>query len=259
MKNTTNAKEAFSTLLEVMATLRKECPWDRKQTMESLRSLTIEEVYELGDAVLSDNMEEVKKELGDLMMHLVFYACIAEEKGDFEMADVLTGVCEKLRYRHPHIYGDVSVKDENDVSRNWEKLKLKEKDRDHTVLGGVPQSLPALVKAYRIQDKVRAVGFDWKKKEHVWEKVREELEELEVEIQRGDTEKAEEEFGDFMFSIINASRTYGINPDNALEKTNRKFIKRFSYIENKARQTGRNVADLSLEEMNDYWDEAKKN
>lgn len=226
--------------------------------MESLRSLTIEEVYELGDAILAKDMQEVKKELGDLIMHLVFYARLAEEQGEFDMAGVLTAICDKLRYRHPHIYGDIQVEDEQDVLRNWEQLKLKEKGRKHKVLEGVPVSLPALVKAYRIQDKVRGVGFDWKQKEDVWDKVREELGEFEEELRKGDKEKMEEELGDFMFAVINAARLYGLNPENALEKTNRKFIKRFSYVEDKANAAGKKLADMNLEEMEAYWQEAKR-
>lgn len=250
-------KAAFGELLEVISTLRKECPWDRKQTMESLRPLSIEEIYELGDAVLENDMQEVKKELGDLLMHIVFYAHIGSEQGDFDIADVLAGICEKLKYRHPHIYGDVKVKDAEEVLQNWEQLKLKEKGRKHRVLEGVPVSLPALVKAYRIQDKARGIGFDWKQKEDVWEKVKEELGEFEEEVEKGDKGKMEEEFGDFMFSVINAARLYGINPENALEKTNQKFIRRFSYIEEKAAELRRKLSDLTLEEMDVLWREAK--
>ncbi|MDL2283073.1 nucleoside triphosphate pyrophosphohydrolase [Odoribacter sp. OttesenSCG-928-G04] len=257
MGNRTKAEEAFGELLGIMKTLREKCPWDNKQTLESLRSLSIEEVYELGDAILANDLDEVKKELGDLIMHIAFYAQIGEEKGAFAMGDVLTAICDKLRYRHPHIYGDVHVKDENDVSNNWEKLKLKEKGRKGGVLAGVPVSLPALVKAYRVQDKVRGVGFDWKKREDVWDKVREELGELEDEIRRNDMEKAEEEFGDFMFSIINAARLYGINPENALEKTNRKFINRFNYLEKRATEEGKRLGEMTLDEMDVYWREAK--
>lgn len=258
MNSVDKKKEAFGGLLEIIATLRTGCPWDRKQTMESLRSLTIEEVYELGDAVLESDMPEIRKELGDLVMHIVFYAQLAEEQGQFDIADVLTGICEKLKYRHPHIYGDVQVKDEQDVLQNWEQLKLKEKGRKHQVLEGVPVSLPALVKAYRIQDKVRGVGFDWKQRSDVWDKVKEELSEFEAEVEREDRAKMEEEFGDFLFSVINAARLYGINPENALEKTNRKFIRRFSYVEQKANEKGIKLSDMPLEEMEAYWQEAKK-
>ena len=258
MENLEKKTAAFAELLEIIATLRVECPWDKKQTMESMRSLSIEEVYELGDAILAGDMEEVKKELGDLLMHVVFYAQIGEEQGRFDISGVLEGICEKLKYRHPHIYGDVKVKGEEDVLRNWEQLKLKEKGRKHRVLEGVPRSLPALVKAYRMQDKVRGVGFDWKKKEDVWEKVKEELGELEEEMRQGNTEEMEEEFGDFMFAVINAARLYGINPENALEKTNRKFLRRFSYVEDQANRMGRKLSDMTLEEMDGYWEEAKK-
>ena len=258
-KDFTRQKEAFAELLDIMETLREKCPWDHKQTMESLRTLSVEEVYELGDAVLKNDMQEVKKELGDLIMHIVFYAVIGEEQRQFDITDVLEEICAKLRYRHPHIYGEVKVEDENDVLRNWEQLKLKEKGRHHKVLEGVPDALPALVKAYRIQDKVRGIGFDWKQKEDVWEKVREELGELEVEIARNDQERMEEEFGDFMFAMINAARLYGINPENALEKTNKKFIRRFSYVEEKANENERRLSEMTLEEMDEYWNEAKRN
>jgi len=257
-KDFTRQKEAFAELLDIMETLREKCPWDHKQTMESLRTLSVEEVYELGDAVLKNDMQEVKKELGDLIMHIVFYALIGEERRQFDITDVLEEICAKLRYRHPHIYGEVKVEDENDVLRNWEQLKLKEKGRHNKVLEGVPDALPALVKAYRIQDKVRGVGFDWKRKEEVWQKVKEELGELEVEIARNDRERMEEEFGDFMFAMINAARLYGINPEDALEKSNRKFIRRFSYVEEKANESGRKLSEMTLEEMDEYWNEAKK-
>ena len=258
MEDLERKKEAFAELLDIIATLRVKCPWDRKQTMESLRALSIEEVYELGDAVLAEDMDEIKKELGDLLMHIVFYARIGEEQQQFDMADVLNGICEKLRYRHPHIYGEVKGENAEEVLRNWEQLKLKEKGRKHKVLEGVPVSLPALVKAYRIQDKARGAGFDWKKKEDVWDKVKEELQEFETEIQQADQEKMEAEFGDFLFSIVNAARLYGINPENALEKTNRKFIRRFGYVEEKAKEEGKNIQEMTLEEMDKYWDEAKK-
>ena len=257
MEDLEKKKEAFAELLEVIATLRVECPWDRKQTMESLRALSIEEVYELGDAILAGDMAEVKKELGDLLMHIVFYAQIGSEKEAFDITDVLNSICEKLKYRHPHIYGEVKVDSAEEVLQNWEQLKLKEKGRKHRVLEGVPVSLPALVKAYRIQDKARGAGFDWKQKEEVWTKVKEELQEFETEIAKADQEKMEQEFGDFLFSIINVARLYGINPENALEKTNRKFIRRFGYVEDKAKETGKNLSDMSLEEMEVYWQEAK--
>lgn len=258
MKDQEKKKEAFADLLDIISTLRVECPWDRKQTMETLRALSIEEVYELGDAILAGDMVEVRKELGDLLMHIVFYAQIGEDQQAFDIADVLNGICEKLKYRHPHIYGEVKVKNAEEVLQNWEQLKLKEKGRKHKVLEGVPVSLPALVKAYRIQDKARGVGFDWKQKEEVWEKVKEELGEFEAELARSDQEKMEEEFGDFLFSVINAARLYGINPENALEKTNRKFISRFSYVEDRAKEEGKTLQEMSLEEMEIFWQEAKK-
>lgn len=259
MENLEEKKEAFAELLEIIATLRKECPWDRKQTMESLRALSIEEVYELGDAVIANDLAEVKKELGDLLMHIVFYARIGEEQEAFDITDVLKGICEKLKYRHPHIYGDVKVNNAEEVLQNWEQLKLKEKGRKHQVLEGVPVSLPALVKAYRIQDKARGAGFDWEQKEEVWEKVKEELGEFEEEMKGGDQEKMEEELGDFLFSVINAARLYGINPENALEKTNCKFIYRFGYVEEEARKSGKSLQEMSLQEMDKLWEEAKEN
>jgi XTP/dITP diphosphohydrolase len=251
----------FLRLLEVLNTLRTECPWDKKQTMETLRHLTIEETYELSDAIMEGDMQEVKKELGDVMMHLVFYARIAEEQGAFDILDVLNGVCEKLINRHPHIYGDVDVQNEDDVKRNWEKIKLKEGNK--SVLGGVPASLPALVKAARIQEKARGVGFDWEDKTQVWEKVEEELQEFKAEFNVEDNsaidaEKAEAEFGDLLFSLINYARFIKINPENALEKTNKKFIKRFQYLEEKAKENGKALEDMTLAEMDIYWNEAKK-
>jgi len=253
--------KAFERLLTVLNTLRTDCPWDRKQTMESLRHLSIEEMYELGDAILDNDLDEVKKELGDLMMHLVFYARIAEEQGAFDIVDVLNTVCEKLISRHPHIYGDVDVTNEEDVKRNWEQLKLKEGNK--SVLTGVPRSLPALVKAYRIQDKVRGVGFDWEEKAQVWQKVEEELAEFKQEFDVSesraiDTKKAEAEFGDLLFSLVNYARFVGINPENALERTNKKFIKRFTYLETRAKETGKQLKEMTLEEMDVFWEEAKK-
>lgn len=249
-------KAAFADLVEIIDTLRVACPWDKKQTLESLRSLTVEEVYELGDAVARGDLQEVKKELGDLIMHVVFYARIGEETGAFDIAGVLEGICEKLRYRHPHVYGAVQVANEHDVSRNWEQLKLKEKGRA-SVLGGVPSALPAMIKAYRVQDKARGVGFDWKRPGDVWEKVHEELRELQEELERDDKERVEEELGDFLFAVINAARLHDINPENALEKANRKFIRRFNHIEERARASGRPLTELSLEEMETLWQEAK--
>jgi XTP/dITP diphosphohydrolase len=251
---------AFERLLTVLHTLRTECPWDRKQTMETLRHLSIEEMYELGDAILDNDLDEVKKELGDLMMHLVFYARIAEEQRAFDIVDVLNGVCEKLISRHPHIYGDVDVNDEEDVKRNWEQLKLKEGNK--SVLAGVPASLPALVKAYRIQDKVRGVGFDWEEKQQVWQKVEEEMAEFKNEFdvttaEAINTEKAEAEFGDLIFSLVNYARFVGINPENALERTNKKFIKRFTHLEARAKEIGKSLKEMTLAEMDVFWEEAK--
>lgn len=254
------APEAFERLLDVLNTLRIECPWDRKQTMESLRHLTIEELYELTDAILEKDYQEIKKELGDILMHLVFYAKIADEENQFNIVDVLNAVCDKLITRHPHIYSDTQVKDDEEVKQNWESIKLKEGNK--SVLQGVPQSLPALVKAYRIQDKVRGVGFDWEDKTEVWNKVEEELAEFKAEfdLKTGtiDQEKAEAEFGDLLFSLINYARHIGINPENALEKTNKKFIHRFTYLETKAAENGQVLKDMTLEEMDVYWNEAKK-
>jgi XTP/dITP diphosphohydrolase len=253
--------EAFGRLLNIMDELREKCPWDRKQTMQTLRHLTIEEVYELSDAILEGDQQEVRKELGDIMLHLVFYAKIGSEQNDFNITDVLNGICEKLISRHPHIYGDVVVENEEDVKRNWEQLKLKEGNK--SVLAGVPVSLPALVKASRIQEKARGVGFDWEEKQQVWEKVEEEMREFRDEFNAADesvidTEKAEGEFGDLLFSLINYARFIKINPEDALEKTNKKFIKRFSYLESKAAETGKHLKDMSLTEMDVFWNEAKK-
>ena len=257
----TEPSSAFSRLLNVLDTLRTQCPWDKKQTMETLRHLTIEETYELSDAILEGDLDEVKKELGDVMMHLVFYARIASETNDFTIVDVLNSVCDKLINRHPHIYGDVEVLDEQDVKRNWEKLKLKEGNK--SVLAGVPAGLPSLVKASRIQEKARGVGFDWEDKAQVWEKVEEEIQEFKEEFNvldntAIDVEKAESEFGDLLFSLINYARFININPENALEKTNKKFIKRFQYLEEKAKESGKELQDMTLAEMDVYWNEAKK-
>lgn len=254
---------AFDRMLTIMDELRENCPWDKKQTIESLRHLTIEEVYELSDAILENDMEEIKKELGDVMLHLLFYARIGAENKAFDIADVLNTEAEKLIGRHPHIYGDIEVNDEAEVKQNWEKIKLKEKgDQQVSVLGGVPQSLPALVKAMRIQEKARGVGFDWEEKNQVWEKVEEELQEFKAEfdIEQGsiDKEKAQAEFGDLMFSLINYARFLEINPEEALERTNKKFIKRFQYLEEQAHKNGKSLADMSLEEMDVFWEEAKK-
>ena len=252
---------AFERLLTIMDDLRMNCPWDKKQTLESLRHLTIEETYELSDAILSGDMPEIRKELGDIMLHLVFYARIGSETNDFNITDVLNGICDKLITRHPHIYSDVEVNDENDVKRNWEQIKLKEGNR--SVLGGVPISLPALVKASRIQEKARGVGFDWEEKSQVWAKVEEEMQEFKEEFNVEDEttidhEKAESEFGDLLFSLINYARFININPEDALEKTNRKFIKRFQYLEDKARENGQQLQEMTLAEMDIFWNEAKK-
>ena len=249
--------EAFGRLLDVMDTLRSECPWDKKQTNESLRPNTIEEVYELSDALLQDIPLEIKKELGDVLLHIVFYSKIGEEKDLFDVADVCHSLCDKLIYRHPHIYGDVEANDSETVIQNWEQLKQKEKDGNRSVLSGVPNSLPTLIKAYRIQDKARAVGFDWEDRSDVWKKVKEELGELEEALEQGTQQEAEGEFGDFLFSLINASRLYKLNPDNALESTNQKFIRRFNYIEEQCKVAGRELQQMTLAEMDILWDEAK--
>lgn len=254
--------KAFKRLLNIMDELREKCPWDRKQTMESLRHLTIEELYELSDAIVEQDLEEVRNELGDLMLHLVFYSKIGSEKGAFDITDVLNGVCEKLIHRHPHIYGDVKVTDEEEVKANWESIKLEEGNGRRSVLEGVPKSLPSLVKASRIQDKARGVGFDWENKEQVWEKVEEEIEELRIEVEantdKRNADKVEDEFGDLLFSIINYARFLGVNPDNALERTNRKFIQRFKYLEKESAKDGKKMGEMSLLEMDAYWNRAKK-
>jgi len=246
---------AFERLLSIMDELRDKCPWDKKQTMQSLRHLTIEETYELTDAIIENDLEEIKKELGDLMLHLVFYAKIASETNTFDMTDVLNTICDKLVFRHPHIYGDVEVTDEEEVKANWEKLKLKE--GKNSVLEGVPNSLPSMVKAIRIQDKARGIGFDWDHKEQVWDKVNEELEELKIEVDNK-SDKIEDEFGDLLFSLINYGRFLNLNPEDALEKTNKKFIKRFQYMEFETKKEGIELSDLSLNEMDVYWNKAKK-
>lgn len=247
--------EAFDRLLTIMDELREQCPWDKKQTMQTLRHLTIEETYELGDAILENDLEEVKKELGDVLLHIVFYSKIGSETKDFDIADVCNTICEKLINRHPHIYGDVEVNDEEDVKRNWENIKLKEGKT--SVLEGVPSGLPTLVKANRIQEKVAGVGFDWEKPEQVWEKVEEELAEFQEEVKANNPEKMEAEFGDVLFSMINYARFLKINPDNALERTNKKFIKRFQYLEGKAKDLGKSLDQMTLAEMDVFWEEAK--
>lgn len=249
---------AFTRFLEVLDNLRKKCPWDAKQTNESLRANTIEEVYELTDALLDDDVNNIKKELGDVLLHIGFYSKIADEKGQFDIADVCNTLTDKLIFRHPHIYGDLNADSPEEVSKNWEQIKLKEKGGNKTVLSGVPKSLPSLIKANRIQEKARNVGFDWEQKEQVWGKVKEEINEVEEEIKKGSSIKLEEEFGDLIFAIINAARLYGVNPENALEKTNRKFIRRFTYLEAKAKEMGKDLKSMTLDEMDTIWDEAKK-
>lgn len=249
--------EQFERLLNIMDELREKCPWDRKQTLETLRHLTIEETYELADAILDNDLEEIKKELGDILLHIVFYAKIGSEQHAFDMADVAEGICEKLIARHPHIYGDVKVADEEEVKQNWEKLKLKEGKT--SVLEGVPRSLPAMIKATRIQEKARGVGFDWDDQEQVWAKVNEELNELKAEIDsKAEHAKLEDEFGDVLFSMINYARFLNVDPEMALERTNKKFIKRFQYLEAGAKKAGKELSDMTLAEMDEYWNAAKK-
>ena len=252
--NETKAK-AFIRLVEIMDRLREECPWDKKQTIDSLRYLTIEEMYELSDAILDKNMDEIKKELGDLMLHIVFYSRIASEEKHFDITDVLNSISDKLIHRHPHIYGDVVANDVKQVKENWEKLKLKEGKK--SVLEGVPKSLPAIVKAYRIQEKVRGIGFDWENKNQVWDKVQEEIKEFQNEEKKNNAKKMEEEFGDVLFSLVNYSRFVNVNPEDALEKTNKKFIRRFQYMEQKIKEDGLDLSKLSFEQMNTFWDMAK--
>lgn len=256
MNSRENQLKAFDRLLTIMDELREQCPWDKKQTMETLRHLTIEETYELGDAILDNDLEEVKKELGDVLLHIVFYSKIGSETNDFDIADVCNAICEKLISRHPHIYGDVKVENEDDVKRNWENLKLKEGKK--SVLEGVPNSLPALVKANRIQEKVAGVGFDWEKQNQVWEKVEEELREFKTEVENGNKDAMESEYGDVMFSMVNYARFLNINPENALERTNKKFSKRFQYLESKAKSLNKPLKEMSLAEMDVFWEEAKK-
>lgn len=257
-RNRKETLESFNKLLDIMDELREKCPWDKKQTNDTLRILTVEETYELADAILKKDDALIKKELGDLLLHIVFYSKIGSEKEAFDIKDVIDSINEKLIYRHPHIFGDVTVKDAREVEENWEQLKLKEKGGNTSVLEGVPDSLPALIKANRIQDKARGVGFDWEEREQVWDKVEEECNELKHEILEGNSDTIEDEFGDMFFSLINAARLYGINPENALERTNRKFIKRFNYLEEKTIKQGKSLKDMTLEEMDKIWDEAKK-
>jgi XTP/dITP diphosphohydrolase len=256
MTNRKTQLEAFDRLLTIMDELREQCPWDKKQTMETLRPLTIEETYELGDAILNADLNEVKGELGDLLLHIVFYSKIGSETNDFDITDVINTICKKLIHRHPHVYGDVIIKNETEVKHNWENLKLKE--GKNSVLEGVPHSLPALVKASRIQEKVAGVGFDWKHTDQVWNKIEEEIKELKEEILNMNQNAIEDEFGDVLFSLINYARFLNVNPENALERTNKKFIKRFQYLEKKANQNQKSLSEMTLAEMGIYWDEAKK-
>lgn len=249
--------EAFGRFLDILDELREKCPWDRKQTNDSLRPNTIEETYELCDALMRNDKNEICKELGDVLLHVAFYAKIGSETGDFDMKDVCDRLCEKLIFRHPHVFGNEKAEDVGQVLQNWEQLKLKEKDGNKTVLSGVPAALPSLIKAYRIQDKARNVGFDWEEREQVWDKVKEEIQEFQAEVANMDENKAEAEFGDVMFSLINAARLYKINPDNALELTNQKFIRRFNYVETHSIKEGRSLHDMTLEEMDKLWNEAK--
>ena len=254
----TDRSTAFERLATIMDKLRESCPWDKKQTLDSLRHLTIEETYELADSIVEKDMPSIKKELGDILLHILFYAKIGSEMKEFNITDVINAQCEKLIYRHPHIYGDVQVKDEEDVKRNWEQLKLKEGKVDASVLDGVPKSLPSMVKSMRIQEKARGVGFDWEKPEQVWEKVEEELNEFREAADSGKHDHAMSEFGDLLFSLINYARFKNINPDEALERTNKKFIHRFKYLEDSARKNGRSLSEMSLEEMDVFWNEAKR-
>ena len=256
MNSRENQLKAINRLLTIMDELREQCPWDKKQTIQSLRHLTIEETYELGDAILDNDLQEVKKELGDLLLHIVFYAKIGSETKDFDIADVANEICDKLIYRHPHIYGDVTVANEEEVKNNWENLKLKQGKK--SILEGVPKSLPALVKANRIQDKVASVGFDWEEPQQVFEKLKEELEELQHEVSENNKSQIEAEFGDVLFSMINYARFLNIDPENALERTNKNFIKRFQYLESKALEINKPIKDMTLAEMDVFWEEAKK-
>ena len=248
--------QAFERLLNIMDELREKCPWDQKQTIESLRHLTIEETYELAEAIIDNDLTDIKKELGDILLHIVFYAKIASETNEFDITDVINSLCEKLIYRHPHVFGEVKVKDDEEVKTNWENLKIKGGSK--SILAGVPKSLPALVKAHRIQDKVRSVGFDWDERSQIWDKVKEELGELQTEIEKQDKEKMENEFGDLLFSMVNAARLYDIDPEIALERTNKKFINRFNYLEENTIKKGRSLQDMTLDQMNEVWEQAKK-
>jgi MazG family protein len=249
--------KSFGKLLDIMDELREKCPWDRKQTFESIRNLTIEETYELADSILQNDLNNIRKELGDILLHIVFYAKIASETNDFDIKNVIDGICEKLIFRHPHVFGDVDVQgDANKVVENWEELKQKE--GNESVLGGVPGTLPALIKANRIQEKVRAVGFDWDEREQIWDKVNEELEELKFEVRKNNPQNIEKEFGDLLFSVVNAARLYSVDPETALERTNLKFIKRFRYLEERTIKQGRSLKDMNLDQMNEIWEEAKQ-
>jgi len=256
MNSRTKQLAAFNRLLDIMDELREKCPWDKKQTLESLRHLTIEETYELADAILDDDLQEIKNELGDVLLHIVFYSKIGSEKQAFDIGDVANAISDKLIHRHPHIYGDVIIEDEEDVKRNWEQLKLKE--GKNSVLEGVPKSLPAVVKASRIQEKVAGIGFDWENPAQVWEKVQEELSELNEEVKAGNLENTEKEFGDVLFSMINYARFIGVNPENALEKTNKKFINRFQYLEKETKKEGKELSNMTLDEMDVYWEKSKE-
>ena len=253
------AEKATARLLEVMDTLRRECPWDREQTFDTLRNNTIEEVYELADAITDKNMEGIKEELGDLLLHVAFYSKLGNEQGAFDYTDVANGVCDKLIYRHPHVYGDIHADTPEEVKQNWEALKLRKKKRKSGTLGGVPVSLPAMVKAYRVGEKAAAVGFDWEKREDVWTKVKEELGEVDAEIAAKDKDRLTDEMGDLFFALINACRLYGIDPEGALERTNKKFIRRFNHIEHRAEEQGKSLSEMTLKEMDGYWNEAKQN
>ena len=257
--NMNEAEKATARLLEVMDTLRRECPWDREQTFDTLRNNTIEEVYELADAITDKNMEGIKEELGDLLLHVAFYSKLGDEQGAFDYTDVANGVCDKLIYRHPHVYGDIHADTPEEVKQNWEALKLRKKRRKSGTLGGVPVSLPAMVKAFRVGEKAAAVGFDWEKREDVWAKVKEELGEVDAEIEAKNKERLTDEMGDLFFALINACRLYGIDPEGALERTNKKFIRRFNHIEQRAEEQGKTLSEMTLEEMDGYWNEAKEN
>ena len=257
--NMKEAEMATARLLEVMDTLRRECPWDREQTFDTLRNNTIEEVYELADAITDKNMEGIKEELGDLLLHVAFYSKLGDEQGAFDYTDVANGVCDKLIYRHPHVYGDIHADTPEEVKQNWEALKLRKKRRKSGTLGGVPVSLPAMVKAFRVGEKAASVGFDWEKREDVWAKVKEELGEVDAEIEAKNKERLTDEMGDLFFALINACRLYGIDPEGALERTNKKFIRRFNHIEQRAEEQGKTLSEMTLEEMDGYWNEAKEN